>query len=1391
MSSDDSTDRGLDDLVDHCIALWKTNGPSAIDIVCRQNPNQAAAIRARLRILQRTGSLRSTLGHDPGVMDLRSEPTKKSYEFPFTIGRFEVEAELGAGSTGVVFRARDTILGRDVAVKLLYADLQRDSDRLNRFRREAKILASLNHPNIASIYDLEEHRGDIYLVLEYATGKTLEACVRDVKPPYVELLRWLVQIARALEAAHERDIIHRDLKPANVMIDPSGTVKVLDFGLAQQIRVNAGDEVPLDFAGTPRYMSPEQWSLGHVDSRSDIWAFGCILFEVLSGCFPFRGDHADTVRTAVLDEDPRWEVLPPAVPHRVRELIASCLQKERDDRPRRARDCRETLDRIVSEMESEPSLTVQCLRRKIGRGERAAFRVWASNPGPATLSARVSLETGVDYTDTESTTVSIATGDVWHAVLRARPAGVGSIATPTARMEIDSDSHRADELGDHQGSPIHSVVSPTTLTVDSAKPAALIGRDDLIETITRAIERSVDGTPTLIALHGTRGSGKSTLLQRAGTLARAKNLRELRAFGSGGYRQPLKIFHDLLRDLTGISEFEERGESLRRHAERRLSEYLRHDPSTVDFFVKLLVDDNSHTPGLELRQYHWYRLLAAAASDEPLLLAIDDIHEADEHTLQLLASLARRFRQEALPVGILVTISTAGTDRTNRLSLNEFLKSDGLASEVHGLPPLRPSAISEAIDAMYPGACHQDAMPWLGEVIWERTEGNPAFIEEVLGTLGTAGSGLQLFERAAVGWTPKYNLSRDRIASSIPIRYVDVIEEQLSALGRFEQDLLEAASLVGCEFPTGILEGVFGDSKRIDVALDELGRAQLITHEDNDLSRCRFRSRLVQDVARERLLGRGRRVAARRCLEIAEVACDMYLAHPEHMEWIGRLFFDGGEHPRASLRLLEALHWRTERGEYADALSIIDRLDQVHGCMPNLEPEIEVDLEIRRATVLAMLGRLDEATAATRLALEIARDFEVVRLQARALIQLSELQQRSSQWDEAATSIDRALELLDPEDSELTMAALNNQGILYLNRGAHAEARRVLHRVLTQARADTDRRVEVKALNNLGIVDYREGDLSAARESFRRAVALSDRLGSVGHATISRVWLSNVEFERGNLDAASRGYAEAIPRFRMLQNRRGLARNHGNLALVQRLQGRLDLAIDSVETALRLSLEVGDRGHEATWKILLADLFDLLGAGDRAIDQADQAAALAIELEDESLIDRARVTAYELRLRYGLDRNAELAIGSDQPAADVAALRLLVGMAHFGDHDAREPNTDAKRVRMIADVEACLPRLSVESGPLRTRLTIATARILENVQTGTVRLEQYLATLNARPELDEHRVHGALAAMHTPHDPERAREASARFDKKLSEAAARIADLELRAQYVDSERSEP
>ena len=310
------------------------------------------------------------------------------------IGHYEIVAPFGAGAMGEVYRARDSKLRREVAVKVLPAHLAGDRERLARFEREAHILASINHPNIAAIHGLVESESGPALVLELVEGLTLQDRLATGPLALDDALTCARQIAGALEGAHEQGIVHRDLKPANIAVRSDGTVKVLDFGIAKMLdRAGQGGSVEQPtvtatgtgvLIGTTSYMSPEQARGIEVTRRSDVWAFGAILFEMLTGKRAFTGQTTSDVLAAILQGAPDLSALPPETPPAIARLIRRCLERDPKARLHDIGDARLDIEDVERALRDERRVDVQAVGAAPCRG--ASCRKAASSDGRCSAS---------------------------------------------------------------------------------------------------------------------------------------------------------------------------------------------------------------------------------------------------------------------------------------------------------------------------------------------------------------------------------------------------------------------------------------------------------------------------------------------------------------------------------------------------------------------------------------------------------------------------------------------------------------------------------------------------------------------------------------------------------------------------------------------------------------------------------------------------------------------------------------------------------------------------------------------------------------------------------------------------------------------------------------------
>lgn len=388
-------------------------------------------------------------------------------------GGYQVLSLLGAGGMGEVYRARDPRLGRDVAIKVLPAPFLSDPERRLRFEREARVLGALNHPHIAAIYGLEEEDGVQALVLELVEGETLAERLARSPLSVEEALTIAVQIADALDAAHEKGIVHRDLKPANIKITADQIVKVLDFGLAKAIAppglegAGAASQLPTVTAGATRdgvvagtvgYMSPEQSRGQAVDKRTDIWAFGCVMYEMLTGHAAFPGDTLPDTIAAVLGREPDWSTLPPTTPPSIRRLMERCLEKDLKRRLRDIFDARLELEDAVTGRRTPADAPPRWLRDRL---------FWLVVP--AAVGAVIAI---------------LVIGTVPRATLPISPVTRTAIVLP-AEQELDLDLRS----------------SPLALAPDGGRLAYVVDRDGFKELYIRELS-ALEATP----IPGTTGA---------------------------------------------------------------------------------------------------------------------------------------------------------------------------------------------------------------------------------------------------------------------------------------------------------------------------------------------------------------------------------------------------------------------------------------------------------------------------------------------------------------------------------------------------------------------------------------------------------------------------------------------------------------------------------------------------------------------------------------------------------------------------------------------------------------------------------------------------------------------------------------------------------------------
>jgi serine/threonine protein kinase/tetratricopeptide (TPR) repeat protein len=342
----------LEEALTRFVGVYFIGEQPDIDEFIGQYPQCKTQLKKRIKDLQEIDSLFDSLVH-ADESDFEDSVIKDDL-VGRKISSFEITKVIGRGGMGVVYFAHDTKLKRSVAIKSMPAQLKDDSTAQTRFRREAELLASLNHPNIAAIHDIiEQDEGTSYLVLEYVPGETLTERIKREPLKLEEALSIAQQIAQAVSAAHKKGIIHRDLKPGNIKLTPEGRIKVLDFGLAKPsvsegIDFEITSTEPGHIIGTPAYMSPEQARGNPTDHRTDIWSFGCIIYQMLTGQLPFKGETATDTLARIIERQPDWDLLPNETPENIRVLLRHCLEKNQDERLGNIADAAIELEKTLS-----------------------------------------------------------------------------------------------------------------------------------------------------------------------------------------------------------------------------------------------------------------------------------------------------------------------------------------------------------------------------------------------------------------------------------------------------------------------------------------------------------------------------------------------------------------------------------------------------------------------------------------------------------------------------------------------------------------------------------------------------------------------------------------------------------------------------------------------------------------------------------------------------------------------------------------------------------------------------------------------------------------------------------------------------------------------------------
>ena len=860
------------------------------------------------------------------------------------------------------------------------------------------------------------------------------------------------------------------------------------------------------------------------------------------------------------------------------------------------------------------AVRVECLRHTARVGEPVPFRVVLRNQGPVDLEASIEIPETVGWLpiDGEDGASRVVPAGGFGSWLRSFEPQHSGVLTPPSFVVTTSYDAQGDAEPLQADGPVR---------VKEALGGTWSSQQPLIERLTGGPLDPSRSAGAVALIAGASGSQKSATLKRAQERARRIGTREISGSFRGAGGQPYKAFQDLLRDLLALTGHPVGDPKLRQEAAERLGEHLGEDTPSIAFFVEELLGEATQVAE-GMRHYRWFRLLEACSRENPLLLVVDDVREADEDSLLLLGGLLERCQQEQLPIAFLGAL---GVEEGEKPQLPEAL-AEVPGAEMIELAPLESPAIEEMITALYPGVPFRDDLPWLADAVCERSAGNAAFALDIARSLGRPDDGL--FQIGGEGqWQIIDTPSREVFLSELPAHRSEAIAGFYQRVEEEQRPVLDYAALIDGVVPVAVLERLIDDADLLDDALDHLEKEGMIEAIDTDLTLYRFESQTVATLIREQVDGGGRRLAMRKRRHLAGALIEEFGDAPAHAESIGRLLLAAGKGEESVEHLLRALERREKQGNYALAGELIELIEGAAGEV-GLTDEMALPFQLCAGRVLQLLGRGKAGLERFEKALELAETRSDDEQRLRALLGISNHHQHRSEWQ-------RALELLAEElivaeslgIPDLVRTIRSNTGAALTNVGDFEEAIAQFEAGLAVDDPGDDGRGRADLLTNLGFLHNAAGRYAESTRLGREAAEIYEGIGDLNRATIARVNATFFLFWEGRLAEAGEVFRGAIETFRQLQQRRGLGRNHRNLAQVEELLGRHDVALESLERAVEIRARLQHRGEEAQSRLDLARLYALTGDWPESEAQVQLAHQLASAGGIEVLLREAEVRA--------------------------------------------------------------------------------------------------------------------------------------------------------------------
>lgn len=1242
------------------------------------------------------------------------------------IRHFQIHRVLGAGGMGVVHLGWDERLSRPVAIKSLPAEVARDAGRVAALRVEAQNLARLSHPNIGSIYGLEhdETEGAIHLVLEFIDGVTLAEKVASSPCSIEDVVRFGISVARALGFAHDRGIVHRDLKPSNVMIDTENRVRVLDFGIAialHESTATASSDPAL--VGTLSYMSPEQIAREPAGQSGDVWALGCLLFELACGqpAFGIRNIHE---LSRIVDEHPPMQLLPAQMPAELESLISDCLEKRPSDRPSDMHDIARRLTSIHDEWiePSETWVTARCyaLEARVCADDRLPLRISVRVRPNAPGNVEVKL---VPSANSRSRLESsgpwiIEPGENWSTVVGVVSLRPGRLELPSLRVE----SQATERL---------ECVPPSPLAIEVTEPAA-----DLTPMITSLVDTIAPVDPsvpvawgTWFLLRGSEGSGRALARDVVIRKLRARGFRIIRGTGSLSGRVEHKLLQDFLRAGLGIDDTDHTPHSLRSVVKERLDDYLGRGARESKYFFDLLVDAQSPNsdPG---RQLHcWIQLLSALAREAPVALVIDSLPQAAPEVIRLIADTLQRCWETRTPI---VAVATTGAGDAESIDLVPGERRDA-STVALDLPRLDQGGVETLLELHYPQSSYRDYYPLLAEQILDRASGKLSIAVDLCQALREDRTPNGLFGRVRGG---AFVVVPDRSPESIfesRVKGSSNAKRIRSIVPREDWEVLDFCCLMGSEFSIRALFDLGFDSEELDRVLDSLERAGLIEPVDAELEHYRFNDSRIAETVRAAIASEGSRSAARKRGRLAKALITRYANDRASAEWLGLTLIDLNEARRGVRILIEALEHHVDHAKYESAHALFPKIQSVLNRIGPEDGRQELAWYVQRSKVYLARNDSEAADEAIGVAQQVAATLGEPESQARALLLRARLQTVRGEFDAAEATLENAESRANESDQEeLTLDVRINRAVVQIRSGRLGAAEETLRQNLLRFDPQEFALGDARSRVNLGLVLTRERRLAEAREQFSVAHRSARRLGHFELETQAHVWLCNLDFAAGRFADARRGYEISVERFRSIQNRLALARAYYNLAQAETMLGRFDRAVAHLENAIHIAQRSGFQADEQLFQVEFAKVLHLCGDDSRAISSLAEARDLASSRS--APIGHYRIDAYAVGIQRAetslpwksFSRAMERWTGADESSVETAAW-LSIGWLESSVLSAEEID-EARRVVLpilnrIEDYPALLP--------LEVRLLFELTRIpqLQNDVKGAIlRIEARVET---------------------------------------------------------------